>query len=149
MFPILKHCWRIHCLFRLLRCSQSQNIADVYLVFLHCWAIPNPKTSLMYFLYFYNAEMLAMLNYCRRIPWLFRLLRFSQSWNLVILHCWIVPNFLNLMSHTLSFYIAELFPILKHCWRILCLFRLLRCPNLETLLTYILSYYIAELFLIF
>ena len=67
--------------------------------------------------------------------------------------------------YTLSHYIAEKFPILKHCWCIPCLITLLRCsqswniadvylvslhcwkvPNLKTLLMYNLCYYMAELY---
>ena len=67
--------------------------------------------------------------------------------------------------YTLSNYIAEMFPTLKHCWYVPCLITLLRCsqpwnindvypvllhccaiPNLETKLISTLSYYNAKLF---
>ena len=46
LFPNMKHSSSIPCLITLLRCSQSWNIADVYLVFLDCWDFPNLKTLL-------------------------------------------------------------------------------------------------------
>ena len=38
----------------------------------------------------------------------------------VLLHCWAVPNLETLLTYTLSYYIAELFLILEHCWVIFC-----------------------------
>ena len=76
---------------------------------------------------------------------------------------WEVPKLETLLTYTLSHYIAEMFPTLKHCWRNTCLVTLLLCshswniakaqlilllfwtvPKFETLLTYTLSCYIAE-----
>ena len=70
----------------------------------------------------------------------------------------------HLLLYHLSCYIAELFPILKHCWGILYLITLLRfsqswniadvyphllpcwvVPKLKTLLMYSVCYYMAEL----
>ena len=83
----------------------------------------------------------------------------------IFVHCWTVPNLTILLSHILSYYLAEIFPILKHCWCVpyLCTLQrssqswntadvypdLLHCwavPNLKTLLTYTLCYYMAELY---
>ena len=53
------------------------------------------------------------------------------------LHCWAVPNFRKLLGYILSYYFAELLPILRPCWWV---------SRLVTLLSYTLSYYIAELY---
>ena len=105
----------ISCLLTLLSYSQSRKIADVYLVLIHCWAIPNPKTLLTYTLSCYIAELFPSLKHCADILYLVMLLKCSQSWNTddvnsVLLHCWAVSNLIILLGNILS--IAELFLIL-------------------------------------
>ena len=53
-----------------------------------------------------------------------------------------------MLSHILSYYIAELFPILYIADVYLVLLHCSAIPNPKTLLTYTLSYYIAEMFLV-
>ena len=114
-----------------------------YLVLLHCRAIPNLKTLLIYTLPYYIVGMFPILKYsdvssvslhcwaisilkhCWCLPWLITLLSCSESYDiaepyLVLLHHWAVSNLESLLTYGLSFYIAEKFPILKHCWRITC-----------------------------
>ena len=178
----------------MLSCSQSLNSADVSPELLHCWAVPNLVTSLSHILSYYNSELFSVLKHCRCTPSLNTLLKSSKTWNLEILltyylSCyiaelfhsgnipdvylvsllrWAVSNPKKLLSRILSFYVAEIFTILKHFWVISCLITMLsysqfwnpadvypviihcwNAPNVETLLTYTLSYYIAELFPIF
>ena len=83
----------------------------------------------------------------------------------VLLNCSAIPNPITLVSHMLSYYIAELFPILKPCWCIPCLITLLKSSHswnfadvlavllhcwavahLITLLRHTLSFYVAEIF---
>ena len=135
LLPILKACWCIPCLFKLLRCSQSwkkcwripcritslscswsYKITETHLDLLQEWVFPKPKTLLMYILCYNTAEM------------------FSQSWknaeeDFVMLHCWAVPNLITLLTHILSYNLAEFSPILKHCWYIPWLIKLLRCSQ--------------------
>ena len=156
----------------MLKSSRSWNLADVYLVLVHCWDIPNLKTLLSDILSYYNAELFRILKQCRCMPCHKTLLKISQPWNIadvyfVFLHRWAVLNPIMFVSYNLSYYNAELFPFLKHCRCIPChntllkssqsgnladvLPVLLHCwafPNLETMLTNTLSFYIAELFLI-
>ena len=61
LFPNLKHSSSITCLITLLRCSQSWNIADVYLVFLDWWDFPNLETLLTFTLSYYIAELFLIL----------------------------------------------------------------------------------------
>ena len=43
----------------------------------------------------------------------------------VLLHCLAVPNLITFPTYTLSYYIAELFPILKQRWGTSCRIKLL------------------------
>ena len=102
------------------------------------------------------------------IHWPFTLLRCSQSWSnadvyLVFVHCCDNPNLTTKLTHTPSFYVAELFlilkpcwslqslyiaglfPLLKHCWQYSVISCCWAVPHLITLLTYTLSWYIAGL----
>ena len=35
----------------------------------------------------------------------------------VLLNCWAIRNLKTLLLYTLSYHMAESFPILKHCWK--------------------------------
>ena len=101
LFPILRLWWCLPELFTLLKCSQLWNIADVNPVLLLCWDVPNLKivltntlshynslivfklkTVLRNILTYYNAELFSILRHCGWTPWLFTLLRSSESWNI-------------------------------------------------------------------
>ena len=145
---------------------------DVHPLLLHCWKSPNLETKLTYYLSCYIAELFPILKHCWRIPPLITLLKSSKPWiitdfytclvtllsrshsriildvYLVSFFRWVVSNLIKLLSHILSFYIAQLFTILKNSWRYPVVIHCWKALNLEVLLTYTLSYYIAELFLI-
>ena len=83
MFPNLRHCWKYSCILDCILSlhtisSPSYNIAEAYLVLLHCWAIAISKILLMYILPPCSAKMLPILKHCRRISRLVTLLSYSQ-----------------------------------------------------------------------
>ena len=141
-------------------CSQSYEIAEAYLVLLHCWAFSNFKTLLMFCLPYYIAESYLVLLHCWAqsnftqgwcIPCLFTLLRSCQSCNPAdvnrdLFHCSDFLNLKTLLRHILSYYIAEMFPILERYWRKTCPVTLLSFSQFMKLLRPIFSFYIAELF---
>ena len=84
----------------MLSCFQSQNVVDVYPVFLLCWVVPNLEKK------------------CWRLPCQITLQTLSQSFNiaeayLVLLGCCATPVLKTLLMHNPNCYTAELLPILK------------------------------------
>ena len=148
--PNLKTCQHIPCHITMLSCSPPYIFADAYPVFLYCCVIPNLKTLFLFTLSYHMAENFPILKRCWFVACLFTLLRCSQCWNnvditlsdyidasfpscntaeayLLLLSCWAIHSLQTLLISTLSFYLAELLPILKHCWGIPCLITLLTC----------------------
>ena len=118
--PILKYCGCIICVASLLSCFPSYNIAEAYFILLLSCDVPNLEALLMYTLFDYNAKKLPILKYCCCIIYLVILLSCFPSYNnaeayFIFLLCCDVPNLETLLTYTLTCYIAELFPILKHC----------------------------------
>ena len=126
------HCWGISWLMTLLRYCQSYNTAAVYrlFTFLRCSHSLN------------NADVYPFLLHCCAFTNLKTWLTNTLSQNFVEKF----TNVKRLLMYTLSHYIAQMFPILKHCWRIPCYIILLSCFSFYKLLSRILSSYIAELF---
>ena len=120
LLSFLKHCWERYCLIRLLRRPRFWNIADVHRVLLNCSSVPHLKTLLRLIYSSYTDEKFPIAEKCWRISCLVAMLSCSQFWNFadaysIYLHCWEFPNLETMLTHTLSCYIAELIPILKHC----------------------------------
>ena len=147
----------------LLSCSQSWNIVDVYLVLLQCWTVPNIITVLSHILSYYNAELFPILKHCGCIPPFITLLKSSKPWIITDFYTclvtllsrshsritpdvspfslfrWVVSNLIKMLSDILSFYIVQLFTILKNSWRYHVIIHCWKALNLEVLLTYTLS----------
>ena len=112
VFPILENYWCLHCLFTLLRRSQSWSIAGLNPDLVDCLAIPNRKELLLRTLCTCAAETFPITQPCWFVLCVITLLRCSQSWKTA--------------DKSLSYYFAELFHILCQCWDISCLITLLR-----------------------
>ena len=120
-------------------CTLSYYFAEVHAVLLLYWAIPSINTLLWYTLPQYNAgntqyQHIAEVNptfvHCWVIPNFIALMSYSESFYIVDVHhvfiyCWVFPNLITLLRHESSYYKAELFPILRHRWGIPCLITLL------------------------
>ena len=89
----------------------------------------------MYTPSYFLSELFPMLKHCWCKLCPTTLLRCSWSWNiadvyigcLITLLSWSPPKIS--LNHILSYYKAELFPILKHWWCTLCLITKLRCSR--------------------
>ena len=93
--------------FFLLRCCQSQKIADEYPASLPFWDVVNLTTLLFYNLSYLLAEMLANMKYCWYVPCLNSLPSFSESGNIAeayffILGSWVVPHLIIFLTYALS-----------------------------------------------
>ena len=134
LFTILKQWWGRSYLITLLRSSHFWSIADVNPVLLRCCPVPTVKALLRHILPYYTADKFSFLEHCWRKTCLVPMMRSSNFRNIadvyrVLLQCWALPSNKNLLRCTLSFYISEKFPILKHWWRITCLVTVLSCSH--------------------
>ena len=156
LYPIIKHCWRLYnvitllsdsqfflpwwaipnlntpCPLTLLGWSEKWNKAELYVVILHCWSVPSRIRKLKHILPYYIAELFPILKNGWSLHCLIILLSYSPSKknanvNVVLLHCCDIANLRTLLTYTLSCYMAELIPILKHCWPIPSHVLLLMC----------------------
>ena len=156
LFPILKQCRCVPCLFTLLKNSQSWNITDVLPVLLHGWAFPNLKTFLKFTWDVLNVET------WWRIPFHITLwTTYNIAESKFFLHCWAILNLKTFLSipcsllnsqfenpccwaesltiaHVYLIFLhcrapnityAELVPILKHCRCVPCHNTLLKCSQ--------------------
>ena len=172
--PILIHCWAIpnsntYCAIpnpnTLLRYTLFFTFLNNSQKLIQCWAIPSPNRLLSYSLSCYiveqfpiskHTEPYTILTHCWGIPYHITFLSNSE----IIIHCRALPNPNTWLWWSLSYYIAEqfpipihteLYPILTHCWGIPYLFTflnnsqiLIRCwaiPDPNSLLRYTLSFY--------
>ena len=130
LYPILTHCWGKPYLITLLSNSQ---------ILIHCWAILNSNTLLRYtpsqniaeqFPISIITELYPIITHCWDIPYLITLLSNSQR----LILCWAIPNPNTLLRYSLSYYIAEEFPISIHTELYPILTHLWGTPNFDTLL---------------
>ena len=141
LFPILKQCRCVPCLFTLLKNSQSWNITVVLPVLLHGWVFPNLKTFLKFILFYLQCWDVLNVETLMTNTFSYYLAELS----LILQHCWVKNRCLPyntllkssqscLLRYPLSYYIAEsltiadvpclitlLSWILKHCWVVSCL----------------------------
>ena len=130
-YPILKHWWGVYAILLLCwgkRCHITllSYTREKYLAEVYFSSIHCCTQS------YHIAEVNPILFHCWVIPNFIALMSYTESQHIVVVHpvlilCWAVPNLITLLSQILSYHIAELFPILEHCWRICCLLTLLRC----------------------